>query len=425
MKTAIVFGAGKVAAPAIRAILNRGHRVVVATDQPATAREIVPEGERASIESVDARDDSAVRSLVARGDLALSLLPANLHGPVARACVAERRAFVSTSYVSPEIRALDEEARASGVLLMNECGLDPGLDHLLAIDLIEKAREDGANVEAFRSICGGIPAPESNDNPFGYKLSWSTRGVALAGTRPARTREDGRVVELGQGEIFRAPRTCEVEGIGTLEFYPNGDSLPYAEKYGLEGARTIYRGTFRWPGWCETWSAIAKLGWLDDAAPVNVTTRDAAAAALGLAPDHPILGRLVWLGLVTDGASSAAPAFPAGSKPTTRLAFLVARMDARLAYAPGERDLVVLRDEIDVTRKDGRRATRAATIVERGTPGRDSAMAKLVGVPAGVVACRMLEGRVPMTGVRIPVDPNLVRALLVDLGAAGIRAVDS
>ncbi len=414
MKTAVVFGAGKVAAPALRAILGRGHRVRVATDQPGAAHALLSGHVRGEVEALDARDENAVASAVARGDLALSLLPANLHGPVARACVAARRPFLSTSYASPEIRALDGEARARGVLLLNECGLDPGLDHLLAVDLAERARADGVRIVGFRSLCGGIPAPESNDNPFGYKLSWSTRGVALAGTRPARYRDDGREVECGPGEIFRDPRTCDVEGVGTLEFYPNGDALPYAKKYGLHEASTIYRGTFRWPGWCETWSAIARLGWLDEKSPAERPTREEAARQLCLAPSHRILDRLDWLGLLADGAK-----LPPGA---SKLDALIARMDARLGYAPGEVDLVVLRDEIDVVGKDGSRSTRASTIAARGVPHGDSAMATLVGLPAGLAACRILEGSFGGSGVRIPVDPPVVHALLADLAAAGIRA---
>ncbi len=282
MKTILVLGAGRVAAPAVRVLLEHGHHVRVANDDLDAARAILGGNARATAERLDARDPDAVRRAVAGADLALSLLPAPLHPSVARACVAEGRPFLSTSYVSPEIAALDSDARARGVLLMNECGLDPGLDHLLAIDLVERARARGARVVAFRSVCGGIPSPESNDNPFGYKISWSPRGVALAGTRTARWRENDAVAERGPGEIFRDPSSMRVDGLGALEVYPNGDSLPYAAKYGIDGVRSIFRGTFRWPGWCPTWRAIAQLGWLDDTAPADALREEEAARTLGL-----------------------------------------------------------------------------------------------------------------------------------------------
>ena len=406
MSTIALFGAGRVAAPAIRLLLQRGHRVQVHTDRPHDA----PPIPGAQIELLDARDFDAVRSAVSRADLALSLLPAQLHGPVARACLAERKPFLSTSYATPEIQALDEAARERGVLLFNECGLDPGIDHLLAVDLLEKARARGASVTAFRSLCGGIPAPASNDNPFGYKISWSTRGVALAGSRPARYLENQEMHTCAPGEIFLEPRSCEIEGIGRLEFYPNGDAIPYARKYGIEDARSIYRGTLRWPGWCETWSAIARLGWLDDATPIPLPTRAQAAAELQLPTSHPVLDRLDWLGLFDDDDHGSA----------SRLDHLVSLMEERLTYRPGERDLVVLRDEIEID-QEGRTETLASTLVEEGTE-EGSAMARLVGVPAALAACRILDGEIAGAGVRIPDDARTARLLLQDLAGAGIVA---
>jgi saccharopine dehydrogenase-like NADP-dependent oxidoreductase len=264
-------------------------------------------------------------------------------------------------------------------------------------------------------VCGGIPAPESNDNPFGYKISWSPRGVALAGTRPARWLENGTVAERGPGEIFRDPGSMPVDGLGTLETYPNGNSLPYAAKYGLDGAPTIFRGTFRWPGWCATWRAIARLGWLDDAAPADALRPEDAARTLALAPDDAIVERLRWLGLFDDG-----PAAAAARSGRSRLDHLVTLMEARMVYRGGEHDLVVLIDE--VTLEGATPRTLAATIVERGDADGETAMAKLVGVPAALVACRMLDGSIAGGGVRIPVDPKLVRTLLADLAGAGITA---
>jgi saccharopine dehydrogenase-like NADP-dependent oxidoreductase len=409
VSTIAVFGAGRVAGPAIRLLLERGHRVHVKTDRPHEA----PHIEGAQVDALDARDEEAVRFAVSRADLALSLLPASLHLSVARACVRERKPFLSTSYASPEIQSLDRDARTNGVLLFNECGLDPGIDHLLAIELIENARRRGARITAFRSLCGGIPAPESNDNPLGYKVSWSTRGVALAGSRPARFLEEGEVRTCGPGEIFLDPRSCEIPRVGALEFYPNGDAIPYARKYGIEGTRSILRGTLRWPGWCETWRSIAKLGWLDDTAPVKIPRRAGAAASLGLPAAHPILDRLDWLGLFEEPSKNETS--------RSMLDHLVALMDERLPYRTGEKDLVVLRDEIVTVDAGGKTETTHSTLVEKGT-AEGSAMSRLVGVPAALAACRILDGTIAGEGVRIPDDPETARLLLQDLAGAGIVA---
>lgn len=421
MSTVLVLGAGRVAGPAIRILLEKGHRVRLAADDLGAARALAGSSEGVHVEQLDARDPDAVRRAVSASDLALSLLPASLHAPVARACIAERRPFLSTSYVSPEITAMDPDARAQGVLLLNECGLDPGLDHLLAVDLVESARERGARVVAFRSVCGGIPAPESNDNPFGYKISWSPRGVALAGTRAARWLERGRVLERGPGEIFRDPRPMDVDGLGRLELYPNGDAIPYATKYGIERVDTIFRGTFRWPGWCSTWRAIAGLGCLDDAArAVALRPLDVERTLGGGASS--VLERLRWLGLFDAGAAAAA-----AKRGLTRLDHLVALMETRMTYAPGERDLVVLVDEVTIDGADSARRVKtapcalAATIVARGEAHGETAMARLVGVPAGLAACRILDQTIDAVGVQVPVDPRLVRTLLDDLAHAGIE----
>jgi saccharopine dehydrogenase-like NADP-dependent oxidoreductase len=402
-----VFGAGKVAAPAIRLLLGRGHRVRVLTDRPEDAPPIAAP----FLGRIDARDDGAVRAAISRADLALSLLPAHLHGGIARGCIEGRRPFLSTSYVSPEIQALDAQARQRGVLLFNECGLDPGIDHVLAMDLIQRARERGARVLGFRSLCGGIPA-ESNANPLGYKISWSTRGVALAGTRAARYLEDGSMQECAAGEIFQHPDRCEIEGAGVLELYPNGDSLPYLKKYAIEEARSIFRGTLRWPGWCETWDCIARLGWLDDKAMAKPQTRSQAAALLGLDPSHGILERLEWLGLFDEAMDGT----------RSRLDHLVSLMDQRMPYEPGEEDLVLLQDEIEIVNESGAAEKMTATILEKGIACEESAMSRLVGVPAALAAIRILDGTISGSGVRIPDDPETARILLADLSHEGIHA---
>ena len=294
MKTVVVLGSGRVAGPAIRALLATDHRVVVATDQPESATALLGGHPNGEVVATDASSAEVLRGLVRRGDVALSLLPASLHARVAEACLAERRALVTTSYVSEEMRALDGLARRRGLLFLNEVGADPGIDHMLAVRLVHRVRAQGGRVTGFRSLCGGLPAPEAADNPFRYKVSWSPRGVVLAGSRPARFLENGELVPVARLTIFDHATEVEIPGLGRLECVPNGDALRYLEAYGLEEVDTLFRGTLRWPGWSQTWSALCRLGFVDDAPGAGLAgttyaaeTRHAARARDGEARASP------------------------------------------------------------------------------------------------------------------------------------------
>ncbi len=431
MKTVVVFGSGHVARPAIRTLLETGHRVLVATDRPEAARAMIAGFPHGEVVEADATDAKAVRAQVRRGDLTISLLPVAFHVLVAEACLQEGRHFVTTSYVSEEMRALDGAARRAGILLLNEIGADPGIDHMQAMRMIHGVRERGGRVTGLYSVCGGLPAPETNDNPFGYKISWSTRGVALAGKRTARYLEGGEVVHVGPYRIFDSPREVEIDGLGMMESYANGDSIRFIDEYDLDGVSRMFRGSLRWPGWCSTWAALSHLGWVDDApdaalvastfademrraagAAPGVAAREAAAHALQLPVDHDILVRMDWLGLFAEEPT------PEGAQ--SRLDLLVDRMDARLRYEEGERDMLVLYHEIEFEDGEGRPGKLCSSMIEYGILGEDTAMARTVGIPAGHAARRILDGTISLTGVRIPVIPEIYQPILADLAGDGI-----
>jgi saccharopine dehydrogenase (NADP+, L-glutamate forming)/spermidine synthase len=430
VKRVVVFGSGRVAAPAVRTLLETGHAVVVATDEPSAARRMIGGRGPGEVLELDAADAAAVRDAVRRADAALSLLPVAFHARVAAACLAEGRPCVTTSYVSAEMRVLDAEARRAGVLLLNEVGADPGIDHMLAMRAIHRLQAAGATITGFRSLCGGIPAPEACDNPFRYKVSWSPRGVVLAGARPARFRRDGEVVRVAPGGIFDHAEPVAISGLGPLECYPNGDALRFEEEYGLHEPCTMLRGTLRWPGWCETWAALCRLGWVDetpDAAIAGSTfagetlraagsgpgtaPRAAVATRLGLPPEHAILDRMEWLGLFDQR--------PVPSQARSRADLLADRLEARMAYLPGERDLVVLSHDIRYESASGEGSFRAS-LVEYGEAGGDTAMSRLVGLPAALAARRILDGTIREAGVRIPVSSGIYGPILADLEAEGI-----
>jgi saccharopine dehydrogenase (NADP+, L-glutamate forming)/spermidine synthase len=233
---------------------------------------------------------------------------------VGRHCVEHGVPMVTTSYVSDEMRALDAEARNRGVLLLNECGLDPGIDHMMAVEVIRRVEREGGRITSFVSYCGGLPAPESADNPLRYKMSWSPRGVLVAARSPVRFLRGGEIVEHPTPYLPGGAAAVHVPGAPALEGYPNRDSVPYRALYGLEHAHDVLRGTLRYPGWCETLEALLRLGLLDvdTSSPLGPSYCDLLdrhlpagsgplpkriARFLELPEDHPVLDRMAWLGL--------------------------------------------------------------------------------------------------------------------------------
>lgn len=431
MKRLLVLGAGFVAGPLVRYFLDRTDVAVAVADLDLErARDLVgarPTGEALRL---DLRDEAALRREISRSDLVVSLVPYTFHPLVARLSLAERKPMVTTSYVSEALQALDAEARRAGVLILNEVGLDPGIDHLEAKKVIDEVHGQGGRVLEFRSYCGGLPAPEARDNPFGYKFSWSPRGVLLAGRNSARHLHDGQDVFIRGEDLFSRPETVSVEGLGEFEGYPNRDSLPYLALYGIPEARTIFRGTLRWPGWCETLKVVGDMGYLaSDSRPLAGRThghlaadllgrtertglREALAEKIGRPVSPDVWARLEWLGLFSDG--------PVPSEAGSALDVLEALMVEKLSYRPGERDMIVLQHDFRVSYPDGREESLQSTLVDFGQPDGASAMARTVGFPAAAAVRLILEGRVESKGVLVPVAAEFYRPILDELRTLGI-----
>nr|HID14044.1 saccharopine dehydrogenase [Anaerolineae bacterium] len=435
MKHVLVLGAGLVARPLVRYLLDQPeYHVTVASRTVSKAEALVGDHPRGKAVAFDiTRDREALSSLVAEADLAVSLLPYIYHVQVAEQCVRHRKPLVTTSYVSDGMRALDGAAREAGVILLNEIGLDPGIDHMAAMRVIHRVHDAGGEVKSFRSYCGGLPAPDANDNPLGYKFSWSPRGVVLAGRNDARYLENGHIVEIPNARLFATHYVTWVEGLGDFEAYPNRDSLSYIERYTIPETDTMYRGTLRNLGWCDVMQKLNELGYFSlDERPdlpgktfqqvmaeligeedvVNLKTD--LAAFLNLSPNSGVMMALEWLGLLEDA--------PVSDK-TTLLDILADQMLLRMPYREGERDMVVLVHEFTAAYPD-RRERITSTLIDFGIPGGDTAMARTVGLPAAIGARLVLEGKINLTGVHIPVLPEIYEPVLGELEQLGIACVE-
>lgn len=435
MEEVLVFGAGLVAGPLVGYLLDHDYRVKVASRTLSKAESLINADANGEAVQFNIREDQdLLDDLVAEADLVVSLLPYIYHVQVAKACLEHQRPLVTTSYVSDEMEALDQDAREAGVILLNEIGLDPGIDHMSAMRIIDRVHDNGGEVRAFRSFCGGLPAPEANDNPLGYKFSWSPRGVVLAGRNDARYLQNGRVVDVPNERLFATHYVTWVDGLGDFETYPNRNSLPYIQRYGIEETDTMYRGTLRNLGWCDAMLKLNALGYfsleerpdlphktfrevMKEQVEEEITgdLRVDLARQLNVSPNSGVIMTLEWLGLMEDEQVS---------DKTTLLDVLADQMLEKMPYREGERDMVVLVHEF-LAAYDDREEAITSTLIDYGIPGGDTAMARTVGTPAAVGARMILEGEIDLTGVHIPVRREIYEPILDELERLGIAFEES
>jgi len=434
MKKVVVFGAGLVVRAHVRYLLDNGFAVTVASRTVSKAEDIIDGHVLGTPMAYDiTTKPEKLASIIADHDVAVSLLPWQFHPQVARACLDEGKHMVTTSYVKDEMTALDAEAKEKGIILLNELGVDPGIDHMTAMKVIHRVQAEGGEITTFQSYCGGLPAPEANDNPYGYKFSWSPRGVLLAGLNNARYKRFGDVTDVPGPELFDHVWKVRVniEGEETdLEGYPNRDSMPYTEPYGIDPRDVMFRGTLRNPGWCESMKQVARLGWLgtedmdglDGKTYADVTARLAGlddtadlkarvAAHLGVDADGHELEKMEWLGLL---GSDSLPG------PKAPVDILTERMLEKMSYNEGERDMIVLQHTFMAEFSD-RREYITSTMIDFGIPGGDSSMNRTVGLPAAVGVRFLLEGRFTQPGVIVPVMPEFYEPALEELERLGIQ----
>jgi saccharopine dehydrogenase-like NADP-dependent oxidoreductase len=435
MKKILILGAGLVAGPTVRYLLEKAELEVWVADQAmAKAKALVAGHPRGTALELDVGDKGRLSRRIAGADIVISLLPWTLHAGIAALCLEHGKHLVTASYVKEEMQALDREAQEKGLLFLNEVGVDPGLDHMSAMRVIDAVKREGGRIITFYSYCGGLPALEANNNPLGYKFSWSPEGAMLAATNDGRYLDEGHIVEVPGSDLFDHYWLKSIPGAGVFEAYVNRDALPYMEKYGLEGLKGMYRGTLRNVGYCETWSFFRKLGLLNrkmkfdfnEVSPrevlaniVNCSTgniRSAVAAYLKIPKYSLTLKKLEWLGLFSERKLDLGT--------VSVFEMLAHTLRKKLAYDEGEQDLLIQHHEFEAS-FPGRPLERIqSTLIDTGIPGGDTSMARTVGYPVGICARLIAEGRTTLTGVRIPVLPEIYEPVLGELETMGICFVE-
>lgn len=431
-KNVLVLGAGMVSRPMIRYFLEKtDFTVTMASRTVSKAEKIIDGHSQGNAIELNVKDDELLDKLVKESDLTVSLLPYAYHVKVAKLCIKYKIPMVTTSYVSEEMKALDSDAKEAGILILNESGLDPGIDHMSAMRVIHEVEEKGGKITSFKSSTGALPSHEANTNPFGYKFSWAPRGVFLASKNPSKWLEDGEIRQYPGEELFENYYIQDVDGVGSFENYPNRNSVPYKEIYGLKDSNTVYRGTFRMTGWCETMRKIVALGWLNDKPIVDFKgetyadmTRyllDAkpdrelekeAAKYLGLKTYSTVIKRLKWLGLFSDKKLP--------EDKDTPLDFMNVLTLEKMSLGKDERDMIVMHHEF-VAEYNSKKEFITSTLVDYGIPGDDSAVARTVALPAAIAVKMILDKKIDLTGVHIPVKAEIYNPILDELEELGIK----
>jgi saccharopine dehydrogenase-like NADP-dependent oxidoreductase len=433
MKRVLVLGTGYVVKPLVDYFIDKcKYEVLVASRDNNHSGLIIagrPLGKRVLWHATPPYDE--LDEMVKNVDLVVSMIPPAMHVIVANACLKHKINMVTTSYISPEMKALDEEARNAGVIILNEIGEDPGIDHMGAMELIIQIKQEGGKIISFKSYGSGIPSFEHNNNPFGYKFSWSPRGLLKAAQTPAVYIKNGQKIAVSAKDLFDHSWLVDVAGLGTFETYPNRDSTNYIEDYGLAGITDFYRGLLRHPGYCNSIQSMKDLDLLDEgkshnfqgttfkdftASLINVDKstdiRQAVADKLNLKKSSDIVKQLQWLGLFDDK--------PIPFSKGTNADVLLTLMQEKMTYEDHEKDMIIIHNEA-IVEFANRIEKRTATMKVEGRPYGHSAMARAVSLPAAIASRLILEGAIRSKGVFKPITKEIFKPVLAELAENGYK----
>lgn len=440
MKNLLIIGAGRSATVLIDYILEEAKKhdffVSVADADVNLAAQKINNHPRGRALWLDASKVNDRRDLIQRHDVVVSLLPPAMHLEVAQDCIQLGKHMVTASYVSKQIFRLGDDARQRALVFMNELGLDPGIDHMSAMQRIHHIQKMGGKITAFYSYTGGLVAPENDDNPWHYKFSWNPRNVVLAGQGTAQFLEDGKLKYIPYRRLFRQYRTVEIPEMGEWEVYANRDSLLYKEAYGLQDIATLFRGTVRHRGFCDAWNALVRIGLTDATFPIvdsdELTYHDLMEAFLGISqhtgsvrervakmletdPESEIMQKLDWLGLFSRRKIKVQNGTPA--------LILENLLLEKWSLKPHEKDMVIMQHVFEYELKKQKKKL-TSTLVMKGDDGVRTAMSKLVGLPLGIFVKLLMMGKISTTGVNIPTMPEVYEPVMAELEDFGVKFVE-
>ena len=431
-----------IAKPIITYLLSKDITLTVASRNNEIAEAMIGNHPGGTVVEWTSDDEKGLNKMVAGHNVTVSLLPWSHHLDVARCCLRHKKHMVTTSYVKPEMKALDTQSKEAGILILNELGLDPGIDHMSAMRIIDTVHKKGGKIEGFYSICGALPAPEAAGNPFRYKFSWSPKGVVMAGNNEGQFLRGGKIVKITPEDLFKNPMEIDfpngsgLPGVpaGILEVYPNRDSLPYIDLYGIPETRTMVRGTFRHRGWCEILDSMKSVGLLSGESrdfsgktysefmaimtgeDSSINIKDKVAVRLNTTSGSLPLEAMEWLGLFEDS--------PMNRTIDTPFEIVSDLMTEKMMLGSDERDMVVLHHIFLASWPDGKKEVIKSSLVDFGSPPADTAISRTVALPAAIGVEMILDDRISSRGVQIPVIPEIYNPVLDRLEDMGIKMTE-
>jgi saccharopine dehydrogenase (NADP+, L-glutamate forming) len=431
-KNILVLGAGSVAPPLVQYFINQPEIKLTVADQDFNkVKKLTFKSPQARRVHLDIRNKEKTRALISDADIVISILPHIFHPEISHHCVDLKTNMITASYVTESMKKLHPEARRKGILLLNEIGLDPGIDHMEAMRIINDVKKENGTIMSFISYCGGLPAPEANTNPLGYKFSWSPKGVLLAGKNPAYYLKNNKKIFVHPEKLFQSPSLIRIKGVGNLEGYPNRNSISYIDLYQIQSTKTILRGTLRYKGWCSFMNQAVRIGLLDEeirnwkminrlefirkiaGLPGKEDLKSELSSHLKLEKDSLFIQVMDWLDFFNKQ--------PLPLKEGSPLDILVALMQEKCIYNKGERDMIVLQHRLMTKNEDKNLKEIVSTLIDFGIPDGETAMSRTVGLPLAIAARNILNGRIKITGVQIPTHPEIYEPILTELRESGIK----
>ncbi len=416
-KHIILFGAGKSASYLIKYLLTEcavnEWRLTIADNNILAAQSKAGSSPYAETKQVQVEDPEQRSGLIKDGDLIISLLPPSLHFLVAGDCVIYGKDLLTASYLDEKIVSLAPAIKKNGLLFLCEMGLDPGIDHMSAMRLVHRIKEQGGKITSFRSHCGGLLAPQSDDNPWHYKISWNPKSIVQAGSSGAVFRENNATKRVGYEQLFNDCKRIAVKGLGQLAFYPNRDSLTYTKLYNLPDTTTFVRTTLRHPDYCVAWNSLVNAGLTNDVTIVNapgLTFKTWASALLPFINSNN-KNQFEYLELFNEQI------IPDHLK--TSADILQYLLEKKLMMQPSDKDMIVMLHEIEFYLGNTLHKTNSLLIL-KGEDNIYTAMAKTVGLPLGIAARFILQKKMLLSGLHIPVLPQIYNPVLEELERQGI-----
>ncbi|MEO7120335.1 MAG: saccharopine dehydrogenase C-terminal domain-containing protein [Ginsengibacter sp.] len=426
MKKILIFGAGKSASCLIdylcRQCEENNWMLVVCDSDLLLAQSKISNCKNANAISIDVSDDVKRTNMIRDADIVISMLPHHLHFLVAFDCVDNGKHLLTASYIDEKIKQLGDQINQKKLLFLCEMGLDPGIDHMSAMHMINDIKNNGGTIESFKSHCGGLISPESDNNPWHYKITWNPGNIVMAGAAGAVYKIDGQIKEVAYTDIFRDCKTVVIPGLSNFAWYPNRDSLAYINTYGLNDIKTFIRTTLRHPSFCHGWNNIVNM----ELTATNDYEQIKSCKTYGdwyqkkIASTQFIIGenqnefieQLDYLGL-RDNTIIATSA-------KNSAYVLQNRLEKKLAMHPHDKDMIVMLHEVVYEIKGKKKEIRSCLIVT-GEDEKQTAMAKTVGLPLGIAAKLILLDKMKLTGLHIPVIPEIYEPVLSELETNGIQ----